>query len=148
MQFMLSTIVSHQLLLQPPISETFRFVPIRPTDYHLMSFNWQGKYYYDKFFPLKCSSSCLTFQSIYNMLVWILQNKFLIMNVINILNVFLFVGSTCNECKKSLSTFVTTLSEKKGSWMALQDGQRFYLEPFAIWTRLRDLQTILSCEEP
>ena len=37
---------------------------------------------------------------------------------------------------------------KKGSWMVLQNGQRFYLEPFAIWTRLRDLQSILSCEEP
>ena len=37
---------------------------------------------------------------------------------------------------------------KKGSSMVLQNGQKFYLEPFAIWTRLKDLQTILSCEEP
>ena len=37
-----------------------------------------------------------------------------------------------------------TLSEK----MVLQNGQKFYLEPFAIWTRLKDRQTIVSCEEP
>ena len=37
---------------------------------------------------------------------------------------------------------------KKGSSMVLQNGQKFYLEPFAIWTRLKDVQTILRCEEP
>ena len=37
---------------------------------------------------------------------------------------------------------------KKGSLMVLQNGQRFYLEPFGIRTRAKDLQTMLGCEEP
>ena len=45
-------------------------------------------------------------------------------------------------------TIVFLHSQKKGSSMVLQNGQEFYLEPFAIWTRLRDLQTMLSCAEP
>ena len=44
--------------------------------------------------------------------------------------------------------FIQIHSHKKSSSMVLQNGQKFYLEHFAIWTRLRDLQTILSCEEP
>ena len=41
-----------------------------------------------------------------------------------------------------------TLPEKKDSSMILPKGQRFDLKPFAIWTMLKDLQTVLSCEEP
>ena len=44
--------------------------------------------------------------------------------------------------------WTTYTLRKKGSSMVLQNSQRFYLKPFAIWTRLKDLQTILSCEEP
>ena len=39
-------------------------------------------------------------------------------------------------------------SQKNGSSMVLQNGQRFdFSRSFAIWTWLRDLQTILGCEE-
>ena len=44
--------------------------------------------------------------------------------------------------------FLSIHSKKKGSSMVVQIGQRGYLEPFAIWTRLRDLQTMFSCEKP
>ena len=50
--------------------------------------------------------------------------------------------------KIRLRDLFTYTLRKKGSSMVLQNGQKFYLEPFAIWTRLKDLQTILSCVEP
>ena len=48
----------------------------------------------------------------------------------------LFMNSQCypySAAVRTLSTvLLSTLSEKKGSSMVLQNGQRFYLEPFAI----------------
>ena len=41
-----------------------------------------------------------------------------------------------------------TLRKKRREEMVLQNGQMFYLKHFAFWNRLRDLQTMLSCEEP
>ena len=43
---------------------------------------------------------------------------------------------------------LTYTLRKKGALMGLQNGQRFYLEPFGIRTRTKDLQTKLGCEEP
>ena len=56
-------------------------------------------------------------------------------------------GNFCDTTKDIKSSITYTL-RKKGSLMVLQNGQRFYLEPFGIRTRAKDLQTKLGCEEP
>lgn len=93
------------------LSEAYRQVPIHPSDYHLTGFSWNEKYYYDKCLPQGCSSSCQTFQRISNGLLWILKNKFGLSNIVNVLDDFLFVGSSHKQCKDSLHTFITLANE-------------------------------------
>ena len=94
------------------ISEAYRLIPINRADYHLTGFSWKGKFYFDKCLPQGCSSSCQIFQNISNSLLWILQNKFgLKKNVINVLDDFLLVAPSYEECKQALTAFITLARE-------------------------------------
>ena len=50
------------LMAKTDIEEAFRFIPIHPPDYHLLGFNWRGKFYHDKRLAMGCGSSCAIFE--------------------------------------------------------------------------------------
>ena len=58
------------------IKKAFRIIPIREEDHHLLGMGWDGSYYYDKFLPMGCSSSCKLFTSVSNTILWIAKNKY------------------------------------------------------------------------
>ena len=92
------------------ISDAFRIIPIHPSDYHLTGFYWKG-YYYDKCLPMGCSSSCKIFELFSSALQWILKEKFGIVDVVKILDDFLFIEEEFHQCKNSLQTFITLCNE-------------------------------------
>ena len=87
------------------IKSAFRIIPVSPADYHLLGFQWQGKYYYDKCLPMGCSSSCAIFESFSTALEWIIQRKLPQVAVLHILDDFLFISDSYSRCQTALTTF-------------------------------------------
>ena len=44
------------------IKNAFRIIPVHPTDYNLLGMKSRDQYYFDKYMPMGCSSSCHTFE--------------------------------------------------------------------------------------
>ena len=55
---MIKTLGVGCVLAKTDVRSAFRIVPIHPSDYHLLGFHWQNKWYYEKCLPMGCSSSC------------------------------------------------------------------------------------------
>ena len=58
-------------LAKTNISMTYRNLPLKPEEYHLFGFRWNSLYYYDKFLPMGCASSCQIFERFSTGLHWI-----------------------------------------------------------------------------
>ena len=87
------------------LKDAFRILPIHPSDYRLLGFTWQGKYYYDRSLPMGCSISCRLFEDLSSAVQWILMNKFRVIHMSHILDDFIFFAPTAKECDISLSKF-------------------------------------------
>nr|XP_045600975.1 uncharacterized protein LOC123759764 [Procambarus clarkii] len=95
------------------IAEAFRIVPVHPSDYHLLGFSYGGKYYYEKMLSMGAAPSCRIFESFSSALQWILAEKYGVCDVVKVLDDFLFVSFTFDECQRSLRVF-TALCERLG----------------------------------
>ena len=69
-----------------------------------MGFYFQG-YYYDKCQPMGCSSSCKNFESFSSAIQWILHHKYGVTNVVKVLDDFLFVEPSQQQCQYNLDKF-------------------------------------------
>jgi len=87
------------------ICSAFRIIPVHPSDYGLLGFRWDNKYYYDKCLPMGASSSCRIFETFSSALKWIAINKFGIRHIVKILDDFLFLAPTFHEAKEALDSF-------------------------------------------
>ena len=94
------------------IQDAFRLIPIRPQDYPLLGFTWQGMFYHDKVLPVGSAVSCQTFENFSRALQWILHSHYSVVNVTHLLDDFIFVGSH-NEptCLNSLLSFKSLAQE-------------------------------------
>ena len=88
------------------IADAFRLVPLHPVDYHLTGFQWQNKLYYDRCLPQGSASSCHIFEAFSTALKWILQNKLLVGTVVKVLDDFLFIANTKQQCQAALNSFI------------------------------------------
>ncbi|XP_069160806.1 uncharacterized protein [Procambarus clarkii] len=95
------------------IAEAFRIIPVHPSDYHLLGFAYGGRYYYEKMLSMGAAPSCRIFETFSSALQWILAEKFGVRDVVKVLDNFLFVSSTYNECLRSLRV-ITALCEHLG----------------------------------
>ena len=93
------------------IQNAFKLIPIRPEDYELQGFEWQGHYYYDKTLVMGCSISCRIFEDFSSALQWILVHKFKIQNITHILDDLFFVNKTERECQAALDRFLWLCDE-------------------------------------
>ena len=71
-------------LAKTDIQSAFRLVPIHPSDYHLLCFTFEEKFYYDKCLPMGSSSSCRIFESIATLIEWIAKNHFGLLNTLHL----------------------------------------------------------------
>ena len=93
-------------LAKSDIKSAFRIIPIHPSDYHLLGFKWEGKYYFDKCLPMGAASSCSIFEKFSTAVNWIIQQKCPFAKVLHVLDDFLFIAKTEKECKLALDTFL------------------------------------------
>jgi hypothetical protein len=87
------------------IETAFRVLPLHPSSYPLMGFEWNGFYYYDMCLPMGCSVSCRFFEAFSQALQWILQTKFKLNGITHILDDFMFVAKSQKECNRKLNHF-------------------------------------------
>ena len=94
-------------LAKTDIQSAFRIIPVSPSDYSLLGFQWNGNYYHDKCLPMGCSSSCSIFEAFSTALEWIISTRLNNVTVLHILDDFLFIAPTYHLCQSSLSTFIS-----------------------------------------
>ena len=94
------------LIAKADLEGAFRILPMSPSQYHLLGFKWNGKYYFDKRLPMGASIACSSFEQLSRALQWILIFVFHIVNVTHILDDFIFVGPKASHiCGSSLTMF-------------------------------------------
>ena len=94
------------LISKADLKDAFRIIPIHPSDYKLLGFSWDGKFYYDRCLPMGCSISCQIFESFSCAIQWILTKKLDIPHMSHILDDYIFFGAKGTiHAKKSLQTF-------------------------------------------
>ena len=93
-------------LAKTDIKSAFRLLPVHPDDRHLLGLKWDGYYYFDTCLPMGCSSSCKLFEMFSTSLEWIILQKLNNVNVIHVLDDFLFIAPTFDLCEAALNIFL------------------------------------------
>ena len=92
-------------LAKSDIKDAFRIVPLNQYQYNLTGFKLNGKFYYDKCLPMGARSACQIFERISTGLKHILVTVYKVPHVIKVLDDFLFVGKSSEECRYGLECF-------------------------------------------
>ena len=87
------------------VKSAFRIVPIHPADYSLLDMKWENLCYFDRTLPFGLSSSCSIFEAVSSALEWISVHQ-LRVAVLHILDDFLFIAPTKDQCNRDLANFV------------------------------------------
>ena len=83
----------------------FAFIPVHPDDRHLLGFKWRDQFYFDNCLPMGCSSSCQIFEAFSTGLHWIASKLLPTVGIVHVLDDFLFVTHTYDQCLSALNTF-------------------------------------------
>jgi hypothetical protein len=86
------------------IQWAYRLLPINPEDYHLLGFQLEG-FYFNKCLPMGLSSSCLTFEKFSTSLEFIIRKLCPSARVHHLIDDFLFIAPSKEECQSTLETF-------------------------------------------
>ena len=97
-------------LAKSDIASAFRLLPLRPDNYNITGFSLNGHFYYDRCLPMGASSSCQIFERFSDALVFILKTKFRIRYIVKVLDDFLFIGESEQECQEGLYAFTAFCS--------------------------------------
>ncbi|KAK3107485.1 hypothetical protein FSP39_015569 [Pinctada imbricata] len=94
------------------IAEAFKNVPIHPSDFELLGFSFQNKFYFDKTLPFGLSFSCNLFERFSKALHWVMENYFQTAGCVHALDDFLFMGPpSTNKCSKALFGFISLCND-------------------------------------
>lgn len=80
------------LLAKADIKSAFRLLPIHPSCFNSLGFQFQGQFYFDRCLPMGCSLSCFYFEEFATFLDWVVSCKSRSPFLIHYLNDFLFMG--------------------------------------------------------
>lgn len=98
-------------LAKTDIKSAFRIIPVHPSDYQLLGFQWKGNWYVDRCLPMGCSSSCRIFEEFSSSLEWIARHKLGIENIIHIVDDFLIIDQSLFYCGSQLALFLDLSNE-------------------------------------
>ena len=93
-------------LAKTDIKSAFRIIPIHPSDFPLLGMKWDNQFYFDVCLPMGLSSSCQIFKAFSSSLEWISVHRFGASGVLHILDDFLFIARTEEQCRTDLSNFL------------------------------------------
>ena len=103
--FKIITSFGHCYLSKTDISDAFRLIPLHPSQYPLTGFKVQGNFYYDRTLPMGARSACQIFEKVSDALLWILKTRYGISNVVKVLDDFLFIENSREQCLHALQSF-------------------------------------------
>lgn len=96
------------------IESAFRLLPVHPDSYHLLGFQLDSQYNYNKCLPMGCAISCAHFEAFSTFLEWELGKRAPGGGRVHYLDDFLFIGEAGTEdCNKLLREF-ESLAEELG----------------------------------
>ena len=75
------------------IKHAYRLIPVRPDQWPLLGYCWEGEYYYDMVLPFGLRSSASIFNKFADLVRWIIINKYNSENVVNYSDDYLLVCS-------------------------------------------------------
>lgn len=65
------------------IEHAYRLLPVKPDQYHLLCYYWEGNYYVDLVLPFGLRSSAGIFNQFADLVRWILRNKYDVQLIVN-----------------------------------------------------------------
>lgn len=98
-------------LFKSDIKSAYRLIPIRPSDFELLGFCYDKKFYFDKALPFGASISCITFERFARFLEFCVKSNLNSDHLEHYLDDFIGGGSTTEDCALALSVFKDTMSE-------------------------------------
>ncbi|KAK3103148.1 hypothetical protein FSP39_016826 [Pinctada imbricata] len=103
---MIQKLGTSALLGKKDIASAFRLLPIRPEDFCLLGFQFQGIFFIDKCLPFGCSIACATFEKFSTALHWLIEQHSSLDSIVHYIDDFLFAGPAKSEnCKELMATF-------------------------------------------
>ena len=92
-------------LAKTDIKSAFRLLPVAPSDYELLGFQFQNMYYYDMCLPMGCSISCALFETFSTFLEFHIKRVLETNSITHYLDDFLLIGNSMAHCEVLMSTF-------------------------------------------
>ena len=92
-------------LAKADIKSAFRLLPVAPSDYELLGFKFQDRFYYDMCLPMGCRISCSHFEMFSTFLEFHIKRVSDTTAVTHYLDDFLFVGRSKQQCNALLTSF-------------------------------------------
>ena len=80
------------LMAKFDVEAAYRNIPVHPSDRFLLGMRWHGKYYVDLAFPFGLRSAPYLFNSVADMVEWILTHSYQVPDILHYLDDFITVG--------------------------------------------------------
>ena len=93
------------------IRHAFRLCPVRPAQWGLLGYCWQGQYFFDTRLPFGSRSSPFIFNTFADLLLWILIVVAGVSGVIHYLDDFFLCAPSAEECQANMDTMVSLFTE-------------------------------------
>ena len=87
------------------IADAYRIIPLHPSEYPKLGMMWMGQYYFDKYLPQGCGSSCRIFEAFSTALEAIFKFYNPVGDVQHMIDDFLFIALTFKKCDALLKAF-------------------------------------------
>ena len=88
------------------VKHAFRLCPVRPEDYPLLGFTWQGQYFFELRLPFGSRSSPFIFNSLADAICFILVVVFGLLYVIHYLNDYFVANSDQSSCSHDIDSII------------------------------------------
>lgn len=109
---MVSTLGKGALLAKFDVESAFRNIPVHPSHRHLLGMKWRSKYYIDLVPPFGLRSARGIFNSVADMVEWILKTNYAIRELLHYLDDFITAGPANSlSYAHRLNTAISVVSE-------------------------------------
>ena len=96
------------LMAKFEVESAYQNIPVHPDDCFLLGMRWRGQFYVDLLLPFGLRSAPFIFNSIADMVEWILLNKQHLSNLLQYLDDFITAGPPqSSQCAYNLNTAVS-----------------------------------------
>lgn len=93
-------------LCKVDISDAFKIVPIKQSQYHLFCIKWEHKYYYYQTLSFGCRSSPKIFDQFSSVICWIADHNYDIDFILHLLDDFLTIDSPLADGQQTMATLL------------------------------------------